>query len=454
MATQGFQLSQFDRAPDIPSNVGVVDTKSIYGAVVDALRTNEALRTTQLAQAKTDAELGLARDKALTEQSLLEPEAVSRRARANLLASESAFAMPGVEGAARARRAQDALASMRDELVIGNLPLASQLDQATLNQRLLQTQAITPEMVDAQARASLMANRLAAGTAQQGLDLLDTRTQLERLELERKKKGAEILSDPALIRQMAQAKAYSGMPAALSTYGFAQRILADPNSTPEQIRAAQIMLKTAPTANADPTLRAQQSFQAKRGSVAAALEMSLPKLEGALESFQAKSNNFDRLIDEAEALVSPYTTGFGSLLDQMPASQARALATTVMSLEATLGFDALQEMRANSPTGGALGNVTDFENKRLSATIASLDTGVDGATFLERLQVLRNERAEALRRMRAGLMRDQNSVQEFRSSVGMQPSPLAPQTSPLAPQRGSQSFNYKGFTVEILPPTP
>ena len=243
MATQGFQLSQFERAPNVPTNIGTVDTQGIYGAVVDALRTNEALRTTQLAQAKTDAELELARDKALTEQSLLEPEAATRRARANLLASESAFAMPGVEGAARARRAQDALASMRDELAVGNLPLASQVDQATLNQRLLQTQAVTPEMIDAQARAGLMANRLAAGTAQQGLDLLDTRTQLERLELDRKKKEAEILSDPALIRQMAQAKAFSGMPAALSTYGFAQRILADPNSTPEMINAALVAMK-------------------------------------------------------------------------------------------------------------------------------------------------------------------------------------------------------------------
>lgn len=447
MATQGFQLSQFDRAPSVPSNVGVVDTKGIYGAVVDALKTNEALRTTQLAQATTDAELTLARDKARTEQSLLEPEAVSRRARANLLASEAAFAMPGVEGAARARRAQDALASQTAELAVGNLPLASMVDQAALNQRLMQAQAITPEMIAAENQARLRANQLAAGTSERGLGLLDQRAELERLDLARKMEEAKVLNDPALIRQMAQAKAYSGMPAALSTYGFAQRILADPNSTPEQIRAAQIMLKTAPTANADPTLRGQQSFQAKRGSVAAALEMTLPKLEGALESFEAKSSNFDRLIDEAAALVGPYTTGFGALLERMPASEARALATTVASLEATLGFDALQEMRANSPTGGALGNVTDFENKRLSATIASLDTGVDGATFLERLQILRNERAGALRRMRENLDRDRNSVQEFRSSIGMQ-------SSPLVPQRGSRSFKYGDFDVTVLDPVP
>jgi hypothetical protein len=207
------------------------------------------------------------------------------------------------------------------------------------------------------------------------------------------------------------------------------------------------MLKTAPTASADPLLRGQQSFQAKRGSLAATLEMTLPKLEGALSSFEAKSNNFDRLIDEAAALVGPYTTGYGSLLERMPASEARALANVVESLQATLGFDALQEMRANSPTGGALGNVTDFENRRLSSTITSLDTGVEGSTFLERLQILRSERADALRRMRQGLDRDRNVVQEYRTSVGMQPSPMVP-------QRGQQSFQYKDFKVEILPPTP
>jgi hypothetical protein len=447
MATQGFQLSQFERAPNVPSNIGVVDTKSIYGAVVDALKTNEALRTTQQVQATTDAELALAREKAQTERSLLGPEAESRRARANLLASEAAYAVPGVEGAARARRAQDALAAQTAELAVGNLPLASLADQAALNQRLITAQSYTPEVAYAQTQAGLMANRLAAAKGERSMGLLDAQTELERLELERKKREAEVLSDPVLIRRMAEAKSFTGMPASVQTYQFAQRILSDPNSTPEQIRAAEIMLKTAPTASADPLLRGQQSFQAKRGSLAAALEMTLPKLEGAVGAFESKSNNFDRLIDEAAALVSPYTTGYGSLLDRMPASEARALAGVVESLQATLGFDALQEMRANSPNGSSLGQVTDFENRRLSSTITNLDTGVDGSTFLERLQILRSERADALRRMRQGLFRDQNVVQEYRTSVGMQPSPLVP-------QRGQQSFQYKDFKVEILPPTP
>ena len=435
MATQGFQLSQFERAPSIPSNIGVVDTKGIYGAVVDALRTNEALRTTQLAQAKTDAELGLARDKARTEQSLLEPEAATRRARANLLASESAFAMPGVEGAARARRAQDALASMRDELAVGNLPLASQVDQATLNQRLLQAQAVTPEMVDAQARAGLMGNRLAAATAQQGLGLLDDRTQLERLDLERKMAEARVLNDPVLIRQMAQAKAYSGMPAAVSTYRFAQQILSDPNSTPEQRRAAEIMIKTAATANADPTLAGQRAYESRTGDVMARLSTSFPKLESGLQQFEGKTDNFNRLIDEAAALVSPYSTGFGSLLSNINATEALELATKIESINATLGLDALVELKAS---GATLGAVTEYENKRLSSTVENLNPAITPAAFLQQLENLREARARSLKNMQDALQRDREALLRYQQRTG-------------AGVPAGKTFQYGDFEVEILP---
>jgi hypothetical protein len=106
LETSGFQLSQFDRAPNVPSNIGVVDTKGIYGAVVDALKTNEALRTTQLAQATTDAELGFARQKALTETGLLTPEAEARRAKAQLFTAGAPFEQGLLESRAAAERAK------------------------------------------------------------------------------------------------------------------------------------------------------------------------------------------------------------------------------------------------------------------------------------------------------------------------------------------------------------
>jgi hypothetical protein len=42
-------------------------------------------------------------------------------------------------------------------------------------------------------------------------------------------------------------------------------------------------------------------------------------------------------------------------------------------LKAKAGFEALQSMRDRSPTGGALGNVSDTEGRRLEASAAALE---------------------------------------------------------------------------------
>jgi hypothetical protein len=285
-----------------------------------------------------------------------------------------------------------------------------------------------------------MANTLAAQRAQASLGMMDEETELARSELQRKMIEAKVMSDPNIIRRTVEGR---GMPASAQNYLFAQRILNDPNSTAEQLRAAQIMIKTAPTASSDPTLRAQQSFQAKRGTLAGELELALPKLERSVQTFERKTNNFDQLIDQAAQLVGPYTTGFGSLIDRLPASDALALAGIVESLQANIGFDALQEMRVNSPTGGALGNVSDFENRRLSSTIVNLDTRVNGATFLSRLQTLRDERQKAVKEMRKGLNDDRGVVDEFRAEIGMPRKASVPANS---------TFNFGEFKVTILPP--
>lgn len=442
MATQGFQLSQFERAPSIPSNIGVVDTKSIYGAVVDALRTNEALRTTQLAQAKTDAELGLARDKALTEQSLLEPEAASRRARANLLAAESVSAIPGIEGAARARRAQDALAAETAQFARVQLPLTADVNRTELERRLMMNEAFTPDMASAQMRANLLANQMAARSAESGMGLLNAREEAERAELALRAREAQIRNDDELIRRRALSQTYAGMPSAIGTIQYAQRIISDPNSTPEMINAALVAMKAIPTPSSDPNLRGRQSFEAQLGSQVAKIEAGLPKGEGALRTFQGKSDNFNRLLDDAEKLISPYSTGYAALVP-LPTSQAEELQNLILSIQANIGFDALQEMRASSPTGAALGAISDEENKRLSSTIVSLSPTQSAGTLLYYIGILRANRAEAVERLQEGLERDRMAVQAYRTDKKLGPSPLIP-----------QSFNYKDFKVEVLPATP
>ncbi len=68
-----------------------------------------------------------------------------------------------------------------------------------------------------------------------------------------------------------------------------------------------------------------------------------------------------------------FVTGLtGSLLSNIHGSPAHDLSNTLDTIKANVGFDKLNAMRAASPTGGALGNVTEFENRLLQSTIASV----------------------------------------------------------------------------------
>lgn len=97
------------------------------------------------------------------------------------------------------------------------------------------------------------------------------------------------------------------------------------------------------------------------------------------ESLSIKAEGVIGEIDKALGLVSPRTAGFGGAATRNLApfegagTDARTLAATIETIQANLGFDALQEMRQNSPTGGALGQVAVQELVALRATVANLD---------------------------------------------------------------------------------
>ena len=75
-----------------------------------------------------------------------------------------------------------------------------------------------------------------------------------------------------------------------------------------------------------------------------------------------------KMIEEADFPI----TGFGSLLSAVPGTKAHDLSERLGTIKANIGFDRLQAMRDASPTGGALGQVSEFENKMLQATYGAL----------------------------------------------------------------------------------
>jgi hypothetical protein len=100
--------------------------------------------------------------------------------------------------------------------------------------------------------------------------------------------------------------------------------------------------------------------------------------EAAKEDLQRRSaiSGADSVLKEvrdAKGLVGWNTAGVGGVLANVPATDARDLSAKLQTIKANLGFDRLQQMRSESPTGGALGQVAVQELAALQATVASLD---------------------------------------------------------------------------------
>lgn len=82
------------------------------------------------------------------------------------------------------------------------------------------------------------------------------------------------------------------------------------------------------------------------------------------------------------------TTGMGSYLSNIPGTDAKSLKERLGSIKANIGFDYLQAMREASPTGGALGNVSDRELQGLQSVFGSLEQSLDDKELTYNLNLL------------------------------------------------------------------
>jgi hypothetical protein len=94
-------------------------------------------------------------------------------------------------------------------------------------------------------------------------------------------------------------------------------------------------------------------------------------------------------VNELQKKVSPWTTGAGSLLANIPATDARNFAAELNTLKSNIAFNELTEMRAASKTGGALGAVSDKETGLLESALGALDPGQSPANFAAQLEKIK-----------------------------------------------------------------
>lgn len=98
---------------------------------------------------------------------------------------------------------------------------------------------------------------------------------------------------------------------------------------------------------------------------------------------------------------SPTATGFGSgIISKVGDTSASAVAAIIETLAAKEAFTALQQMRAESPTGGALGSVAVEELKKLVSSNVPLDPSND-QTFQNAMLRLSEKMIEELNKLGA-----------------------------------------------------
>lgn len=104
-------------------------------------------------------------------------------------------------------------------------------------------------------------------------------------------------------------------------------------------------------------------------------ELERPNIESQLKSMEFMNERTNNLINEILPKISSSTAGpIGTTLKFIPGTSAKDVQAQITTINARGIFDQLQKMRQESPTGGALGSITEGELNLLGASAANLES--------------------------------------------------------------------------------
>lgn len=151
----------------------------------------------------------------------------------------------------------------------------------------------------------------------------------------------------------------------------------------------------------DPATQGAVSAAKSTGAARGKYAGSQPKVLASLRDASAKTDQVTSAIDKALGMVNGWTTGVsGSVASHIPGTAAKDLQRTLDAVRANIGFGELQQMRANSPTGGALGAVSERENTLLQSVLGSLEQDQSPAQLKENLLKAKAAIADSRERLR------------------------------------------------------
>jgi hypothetical protein len=142
------------------------------------------------------------------------------------------------------------------------------------------------------------------------------------------------------------------------------------------------------------------------------------KMKSTVSSQDAKFKNLESTIDRAIKNAGFWNTGImAQVLSGVGGTSAKNLAATLDTIKANMGFDELQEMRLNSPTGGALGQVAVQEIQYLQSVIASLDQAQSNDQLKSNLEKIKQAKRDSNERIRKAYEETYGTQQQGRKPI-------------------------------------
>lgn len=174
------------------------------------------------------------------------------------------------------------------------------------------------------------------------------------------------------------------------------------------------------------------NFGGTQGEMAANRPAAQVKAESALGTLEQKNAIAINAIDTAIQQASGWNTGnvMGNSGWVPGIGQgALDLGKTLDTIKANIGFEELQTMRDNSPTGGALGSITERELAFLQSTIASIEQSQSETQLEQNLTTLRDFLASSAERRRMAYEQQFGGNNSGPAPIGGGPAPAGAPTA-------------------------
>lgn len=144
------------------------------------------------------------------------------------------------------------------------------------------------------------------------------------------------------------------------------------------------------------------------------------------------TQDIDRALKVMETATLPTTGQVGSWLSNIGGTAANDVRALVDTVKANSGFQELNKMRSMSPTGGALGSITERELALLQSTVGNLEQSQTEAQFKDNLRRVKNTYLDVIHGEGKGPPRE-----KFQGSSPVKEAPLAP------PKAGEVKDGYR-----------